>query len=217
MENVDSFLYNNPLGSISFDPNVHGLPPKDNQRLVKEYESKLDKFINSKWVPEMHRQNLDNDDLVNGSNHATMKSEDIVEPEHAEPLMGRVLDGHKGGTEEVEPFEGHIRHLSEDVVVETFPLRPVSSMVYDVDVKPSEKELLDGDLEVEANIISNAAVDTVENNALSSKHLDSNNSSSSLQHATFEETTADKYKLEMQPGDTVQKQTADATSNEINM
>ncbi|XP_076946821.1 uncharacterized protein LOC143618509 isoform X2 [Bidens hawaiensis] len=218
MENLNSFLDNNPMGSISFDPNVHGLPPKDNQTLVKEYESKRDKFINSKWVPEMHRQNLDNDDLINGINHATMKkSEDIVEPEHTEPLMGRVLDGHKGETEEVEPFEGHIRHLSEDVVVETFPLRPVSSMVYNVDVKTSEKELLDGDLEMEADNNSKAAVDTVENNALSSKHLDSNNSSSSLQHATFEETTTDKYKLEMQPGDTVQKQTADATSNEINM
>lgn len=164
MENLDGFLDNNPLGSISFDPNVHGLPPKDNQTLVKEYESKREKFINSKWVPEMHRQNLDNDDLVNGSSHSTMKSEDVVEPEHTEPLMGRVLDGRKDETEEVESREGQTRHLSEDVVVETFPLRPVSSMVYNVDVKTSEKELLDGDLEVEADINSNAAVDTVESN-----------------------------------------------------
>ncbi|KAJ0657613.1 hypothetical protein HanLR1_Chr14g0548721 [Helianthus annuus] len=228
MENLDSFLENNPLGSISFDPNVHGLPPKDTKTLVNEYESRRLKVLNSKWVSETHRQSLDNDDLINGSSQASVNKEEFVEPKH----MPNAYEGHEDETKEVEPCEGQIRHLSEGVVVETFPLRPVSSVVYNVDEKTHEKEVLDGDVELETDNDSNVVVDTNlgeelstplqestdENIASSSKYLDNNESSSSLQHSTFKETTADKNKSEMQPkSDTVQKQTADATFNGVNM
>ncbi|KAJ0704882.1 hypothetical protein HanPI659440_Chr14g0567421 [Helianthus annuus] len=230
MENLDSFLENNPLGSISFDPNVHGSPPKDTKTLVNEYESRRLKVLNSKWVSETHRQNLDNDDLINGSSHASVNKEELVEPKH----MPNAYEGHEDETKEVEPCEGQICHLSEDVAVETFPLRPVSSVVYNVDEKTNEKEVLNGDLDLklETDNDSNVVVDTNlgdelstplqestdENIVSSSKYLDSNESSSSFQHSTFKETTADKNKSEMQPkSDTVQKQTADATFNGVNI
>lgn len=160
MDKLDSFLEDSPLGSLSFDPNVHGLPPKDNQTLVNEYESRREKVLNSKLMSEMHRQNLSKDDIINGSSHATMENEEFVEPKHTELLKGQVLEGHIDELEEVEPPENQIHHVSEDVVVETFPLRPVSSMVYKVDVKTSEKEVSDDDLELETGNSSNAAVHT---------------------------------------------------------
>ncbi|MFS8012368.1 hypothetical protein Hanom_Chr14g01319961 [Helianthus anomalus] len=213
MENLDSFLENNPLGSISFDPNVHGLPPKDTKTLVNEYESRRLKVLNSKWVSETRRQNLDNDDdLINGSSHASVNKEEFVEPKH----MPNAYEGHEDETKEVEPCEGQKRHLSEDVVVETFPLRPVSTVVYNVDEKTNEKEVSDGDLGEELSTPLQESTD--ENIASSSKYLDNNESSSSLQHSTFKETTADKNKSEMQPkSDTVQKQTTDATFNGVNI
>ncbi|KAI7749837.1 hypothetical protein M8C21_027502 [Ambrosia artemisiifolia] len=227
MENLDTFLENNPLGSISFDPNVHGLLPKDTKTLVNEYETRRAKVLNSKWVSQMHSHNLDNDDLINGSSHTTMENEEFVEPKH----MPNACEGDNDETKEVIPSEGYIHHLSEDVVVETFPLRPVSSMVHNADEKTNEKEVLDSNLELETDNHSNALVDTNlggksssplqgstdENIASSSEYLDSNDSSSSLQHSTFEETTADKNKSEMQPSGTVQKQTADETLNGINI
>ncbi|KAK9061310.1 hypothetical protein SSX86_018490 [Deinandra increscens subsp. villosa] len=223
MENLDSFLENNPLGSISCDPNIHGLPSKDNHTtLVNEYESRRQKVLNSKWMSEMHGQNPGKADLINGSSHATMENEEFADPEHMELLKGQVLEGHNAEILEVEPCEGQIRHLSEDVVTETFPLRPVSSMIDNIDEETNEKEGLDAGLEVETGNNTNATVDTKldllqgsidENITSSSQYLDSNNSNSSLQHVTFEETTTSKNESELQPSGTVQKQTADATLN----
>lgn len=105
------------MGTISFDPNVHGLAPKDNQTLLNEYEFRREKALNSKKISELHRQSLDKDDIVNGSKNTGMENEEI-------------------------------RHLSEDIVVETFPLRPVSSMVYNVDEKTSDEEVSDCDFKL---------------------------------------------------------------------
>ncbi|CAH1438085.1 unnamed protein product [Lactuca virosa] len=152
MENLDSFLENYSSGSISFDP-------KDKQTLLKEYELRREKVLSSRRISELQRRNLDNDDIIiNGSTHTTMKNEEfedpgynngaldseVEEPVHTELLMEQAMKGHKDETEEVEVHQGQIRHFSEDVVVETFPLRPVSSMVYNIDEKTSEKEVLDG-------------------------------------------------------------------------
>ncbi|XP_023773113.1 uncharacterized protein LOC111921761 [Lactuca sativa] len=152
MENLDSFLENYQLGSISFDP-------KDNQTLLKEYELRREKVLSSRKISELQRWNLDDDDImINGSIHTKMKNEEfedpgynngsldsgVEEPVHTELLMEQAMEGQKDETEEVEVHQGQIRHLSEDVVVETFPLRPVSSMVYNIDEKTSEKEVLDG-------------------------------------------------------------------------
>ncbi|KAL8193144.1 hypothetical protein R6Q57_027048 [Mikania cordata] len=230
MEKLDSFLENNPLGSISFDPNVHGLPSKD-QTLYNEYESRREKVINSKWISEMQGRDLDKDDLVNGSSHKTLENEKFIEPEHLESLKGRILDGHKDERIEQKPCEGQTHYSSEDVVVETFPLRPVFSMVQNVDEKTNEKEVLDGDLESKTGDNSNAFVDskldeelstplqksTDENIASSSQYTGSvYNSNSSLQHPTFEETITDKNESEMQPSGIDQKQTIDATLNRTN-
>ncbi|CAI9273126.1 unnamed protein product [Lactuca saligna] len=146
MENLDSFLENNQLGSISFDP-------KDNQTLLKEYELRREKVLSSRKISELQRWNLDDDIIVNGSTHTTMKNEEfedprynngnldseVEEPVHSELVMEQATKGQKDETEEVK-----VHHLSEDVVVETFPLRPVSSMVYNIDEKTSEEEVVGG-------------------------------------------------------------------------
>ncbi|KAL8247545.1 hypothetical protein R6Q59_008761 [Mikania micrantha] len=230
MEKLDSFLENNPLGSISFDPNVHGLPSNDHQTLFNEYESRREKVVNSKWISEMQGRDLDKDDLVDGSSHKTLENEIFIQPEHLESLKGRILDGHKDERIEQKPCEGQTHYSSEDVVVETFPLRPVFSMVQNVDEKTNEKEVLDGDLESKTGDNSNAIMDskldeelstplqksTDENIASSSQYLGSDNSNSSLQHSIFEETTTNKIESEMQPSGTDQKQKVDATLNRTN-
>nr|GEX98340.1 phosphoglucan phosphatase DSP4, amyloplastic [Tanacetum cinerariifolium] len=83
MEKLDSFLENYPLGSISFDPNVHGLPPKDNQTLLNEYEIRRQKILNAKKISELHRLNLEND-IINGSTHTALESEEIIDAEISE-------------------------------------------------------------------------------------------------------------------------------------
>ncbi|KVI09672.1 uncharacterized protein LOC112511853 isoform X2 [Cynara cardunculus var. scolymus] len=174
MENLDSFLENYPLGSISFDPNIHVLPPKNNQTLLNEYEFRREKVLNSRRISELHRGSVDNDNIINGSNttvkneefeeprhivsnipeavvvetsDATLSSEEFKEPKHTELLMEQALEVQKDEIK-VEGYEAQIRPLAEDVVVETFPLRPVSSTVYNPDEDISEKEVLDGDLEM---------------------------------------------------------------------
>lgn len=175
MESLDSFLENYPLGSLSFDPNIHVLPPKNNQTLLNEYELRREKVLNSRRISELHRGSHDDDTLNNGSNttvkneefedprykaskrpeavvvetsEATLSSEEFEEPKHTELLMEQALEGRKDEIKEVEGYEAQIRPLAEDVVVETFPLRPVSSTFYNHDEKISEKQVLDGDLEL---------------------------------------------------------------------
>lgn len=299
MENLDSFLRNHPLGSISFDPNVHGLPPKDNQTLLNEYEIRREKVLNSRRISE---RNLDNDDIINVKDEEEFKDpryRDIlvkkveegltgvgetinaetswisgndvvntidlpvtneiaeeqiqhiespiescnkepinegleVEPKaseelkHTELLMEQDLEGRKDEVKKVEL----LHHLSEDLMVETFPLRPVSSMV-DVE-KTSEKEILNVDLGLEtgksndANLEEELAIRLQDENivledkalgtptGISSQQFLSNNSSSYLQHSTFGVTTANKNKSDIQLNDTTQKQTVEATLKRVN-
>ncbi|GJS83585.1 phosphoglucan phosphatase DSP4, amyloplastic [Tanacetum coccineum] len=252
MEKLDSFLENYPLGSISFDPNVHGLPPKDNQTLLNEYEIRRQKILNAKKISELHRLNLENDN-INGSTHTALKSKEIIdaeiseisendvvgttdaavvnktqeeqvqiespvemgnkeernngselEPEaikHTELPLEEDMEGQKDEIKEVETQQDQIRHFSENVVVETFPLRPVSSEFEDVDYKISEKEVLDGKFE--------------NTTPAEHKHPDSNKTSNFYQQSTFGERTVNKNKSDIKLSGTAQKQTVDTTLNRI--
>ncbi|PWA50246.1 hypothetical protein CTI12_AA475370 [Artemisia annua] len=193
MEKLDSFLENYPLGSISFDPNVHGLPPKDKQTLLNEYEIRRQKILNAKKITELHRLNLEND-IINGSTHKVLENKQIIDAEisersvddvvdttdtavmndvyedqvqiessiergnkeekhkglelesevskHTELLLEEDMEGQKDQIKEVETHQGEIRPLSENIVVETFPLRPVTSEIDDIDYKISLKEVV---------------------------------------------------------------------------
>lgn len=213
MENLDSFLENYPLGSISFDPNVHGLPPKDNQTLLNEYELRRANVLNAKRVSKLHRQNLDDDIIINGDTNATANVEEFEEPEHKELVTEHGLEGQKHEVNEVEAYQGRILPLSENVVVETFPLRPLSNMVYNEVIDIKLKEDLVTPL-LESNTITNVKFENTlhaEDKAsstpsdISSQHLDSNNSSSSLQQTNFEAVTANKKKSEFLPSNTAKR------------
>ncbi|KAI3729565.1 hypothetical protein L6452_18226 [Arctium lappa] len=192
--------------------------------------------------------------------------------------MEQAFEGRKDEIKEVEGYEAQIRPLAEDVVVETFPLRPVSSTFYNHDEKTSEKEVLDGDLELKTGndegfvrdeilmfdnstevvdtklveefplpeskpisilrthnqetspdentvldvnitgVTSPAEKDKASSipNGIRSQNLDDNNSSS-LQQLTYEETTANKNKSDIQPSGSAQNQTDNATLNRINL
>lgn len=155
IENLDSFLETHPLGSISFDPNSH---PKDNQTLVNEYELRREKVLNSRQISELQKRSLhdvdddDDDIIISGNTHTTVENEESEDPIYDHATLNSEVEEPKmeGQKEEIEVElnQAQIRSLIEDVVVETFPLRPVSRMVYDVDEKTSEKEVLDGDTEL---------------------------------------------------------------------
>ncbi|PWA78968.1 hypothetical protein CTI12_AA210330 [Artemisia annua] len=251
MEKLDSFLENYPLGSISFDPNVHGLPPKDKQTLLNEYEIRRQKILNAKMISELHRLNLEND-IVNGSTHTALENKQIIDAEisersvdvvdttdaavmndvyedqlqivssiergnkeekheglelesevskHAELLLEEDMEGQKDEIKEAETQQDQMHHFSDNVVVETFPLRPVSSEIDDVDDKTSEEELLH--------------VKSEKTTTAKHKHLDSNKISNSIQQSTFGERTAIKNKSDIKPSGTAEKQTVDATLNRI--
>ncbi|XP_071734614.1 uncharacterized protein [Rutidosis leptorrhynchoides] len=202
MENLDSFLENFPLGSISFDPNIHGVPPKDNKTLLNEYELRRAKVLNTKRVSELHRRKFDDGIIINSSTNATENNEVFEEPEHAEFVMEQGVEGHEHEVNEVDVYQGHIRPLSKNVVVETFPLRPVSSMIFDEVVNTKSEELATPQTESKTIMdveFENKALSTPSD--ISSKH----NSSSSLQQPSFEALTANKKKSGLQPTDTAKR------------
>nr|XP_043634110.1 uncharacterized protein LOC122605267 [Erigeron canadensis] len=159
MENLDSFLENYPLGSIAYDPNVHGLPPQDKQKLLDEYEFRREKILNTKRIVELHKRNLDIDIIINASARAIV-NDDEVEPEHTELLMEQGLKGQKHEIKEVVTYQDQIRPISENVVVETFPLRPVSSAVDYIDEKTNDREVLKGNLELASGNDTTTLVDS---------------------------------------------------------
>ncbi|KAL4576791.1 hypothetical protein LXL04_012890 [Taraxacum kok-saghyz] len=132
METLDSFLENYTLGSISFNPN-NNIHQKDNQTLLDEYEFRLQKALNSRKISELHKRRL------NGSTHNSMENEIFKDLRYDQGSLDNEVEEHKS--------ERNTKGEKDDLVVETFPLRHVSS-IYDVDEITNEKQVCNGDFEL---------------------------------------------------------------------
>ncbi|XVF75656.1 hypothetical protein PTKIN_Ptkin13bG0204500 [Pterospermum kingtungense] len=173
--NNDQFLEQNPLGSISTAPKTH-LPIQSNGSsffpshpedasdesvhvtagltMVSEHED-----FESEQIVNVHVV-----DVTNGTDKAGHLESHVIEP----------LESDKTG-KELAVATSKVTQLTTDIVVETFPLRPVAKPTDSIDGRSSEARKLNEDLDQTENVKVNACLENG-----SSKHNDMNSSGVSI-------------------------------------
>ncbi|KAL3838250.1 hypothetical protein ACJIZ3_022841 [Penstemon smallii] len=95
-------------------------------------QAKSNEFENEKIVdgPKIH--SLIDEKYVNGNDSRGDKTNEFGQQIHVESLVMESLDREKDGPKEADALQAVISNMNSNVVVETFPLRPVSTTIHEI-------------------------------------------------------------------------------------
>lgn len=156
--NIGSFLERGALESSFVDPQIDVGSIDENEIVVSHYQSTNEEQVfDARHISKSDQGRLVNGTIVNGGANAVAEIEESKELIYGESLLERGVDGDKAEAKEIEGDQA-TSQIGEGLLVETFPLRPVPHMDYDLDAKLNKPVILVGalkeqdteDLEVEA-------------------------------------------------------------------
>ncbi|EYU39689.1 hypothetical protein MIMGU_mgv1a007853mg [Erythranthe guttata] len=154
------FLEQHPLGSISIEPQIdlsasdiihmatHTMP-NSYQITSEEYISKSSVQYNGSYNMEVNDEEIIKEvgqDVVTNVDHQE-NSDVILQIYRESEVAVEILDREKYGAEELETSQAIDSHVKSDVVVETFPLRPVLQTILTMDEKSGNLHETAGTLE----------------------------------------------------------------------
>ncbi|XVF23462.1 hypothetical protein REPUB_Repub13aG0040900 [Reevesia pubescens] len=151
-QNTDQFLEQNPLGSISTAPetllpiqsNGSSFVPSHHEDASNESVVVTDGLSMGSEYKKFEREQIINGNLVDVTNGTDKEA--IVELHVIEPLVSE-----KSGKEPAATTS-KVTHITADIVVETFPLRPVAKPTDSIDGRSSEVRKLNENLEVNVSL-----------------------------------------------------------------
>ncbi|XWS56356.1 hypothetical protein CRYUN_Cryun09bG0079100 [Craigia yunnanensis] len=158
-QNTDQFLEQNPLGSISTAPETL-LPIQSNGSsfVPSHHEDASDESVSFTGGLSMgyeykkfdSKQIINGNlvDVTNGTNKAAIVELQVIEP----------LESDKSG-KDLAATTSKVTHITEDIVVETFPLRPVAKPTDSIDGRSSEVRKLNENLDQTENAKVNVSLE----------------------------------------------------------
>ncbi|XP_022765504.1 uncharacterized protein LOC111310371 isoform X2 [Durio zibethinus] len=161
-QNIDQLLEQNPLGSISTAPETlfpiqsNGSPFVPSHHETDESVSVTDGLSMGSEYKKFDSEQIINGNLVDVTN-GTDKA-DIVELQVIEPL-----ESDKSG-KELAATTSKVTQITAEIVVETFPLRPVAKTTDIIDGRSSEVRKLDENLDKTENVKVNLSLENGSSN-----------------------------------------------------
>ncbi|XP_021296183.1 uncharacterized protein LOC110425596 [Herrania umbratica] len=137
-QNIDQFLEQNPLGSISAAPKTSlAIPSNGSPFIPSHHEDANDGSVSVSDDHSMGSEykKFDSEQIINGNFVDVTNGTDkvaIVDLQVTEPL-----ESDKSG-KELAAATSKVTQITADVVVETFPLRPVAKLIDSIDGRSSE-------------------------------------------------------------------------------
>ncbi|XVE75481.1 hypothetical protein DITRI_Ditri12bG0097300 [Diplodiscus trichospermus] len=158
-QNTDKFLEQNPLGSISAVPktllpiqsNGSSFVPSHHEDLSDESISVTDGLSMGFEYKEFDsEQPVDGNlgDVSNGTDKAAIVELQVIEPQESD----------KSG-KELEATTSKVTQITADIVVETFPLRPIAEPTESIDGRYSEVRKLHENLDQKENVMVNVSLE----------------------------------------------------------
>ncbi|XWS75244.1 hypothetical protein CRYUN_Cryun01aG0068900 [Craigia yunnanensis] len=163
-QNTDQFLEQNPLGSISTAPQTllpiqsNGSPfiPSHHEEASDGSVSVFDGLSVGSEYKKFESEQIINRNLVdvtNGTDKAAIAELQVIEP----------LESDKSG-KELAATTSKVTQITADIVVETFPLRPVAKPTNSIDGRSSEVRKLNENLDQAENIKVNVSLENGSSN-----------------------------------------------------
>ncbi|XP_059628391.1 uncharacterized protein LOC132271127 [Cornus florida] len=148
-QNTDNFLEQYPLGTISTEFQARLSSSNEMHILPFHHQSASENLVvnSSAQSRGPGHQRFDDGKVINGSSQAIEKDENNDETVFIESQDRKSLDIEGNVVEELEASKAKITRIATDVVVETFPLEPVSKITCDLYGQSSELKELNETLE----------------------------------------------------------------------
>ncbi|KAL0317279.1 UNVERIFIED_CONTAM: hypothetical protein Sangu_2142200 [Sesamum angustifolium] len=127
MEEVSNFREQSPQPKIDEFENekiVNGVEVSEENL---HSDKPLIKNVDGPWS-----QRIGNEQYHNEHEQTVDKTKEFGQRIHKESVVMEILDGEKYGAQDVEASHVVKSHMNSDVVVETFPLRPVPKTIHDI-------------------------------------------------------------------------------------
>lgn len=150
-QNADSFFEQYPLGSISMESHIHVVSSNEPHIITTFTSSNHQQNTNEVQVLDSGGQyevsehwKLDDGIIINGSTHAADRKQEFSESVQSEPPVIKVPDGEENMENEIVTCEARIPQITTDVMVETFPLRPVNDTIFALDGDSGKSRVIAG-------------------------------------------------------------------------
>ncbi|KAL0303479.1 UNVERIFIED_CONTAM: hypothetical protein Sradi_6216000 [Sesamum radiatum] len=162
MEEVSNFMEQLPKPKIDKFENekiVNGVKVSEenshsDELLIKNVDCQHDNdsaLLSSQEVNGPGSQRIGNEQYHNEHEHTVDKTQEFGQRIFKESAVMEILDGEKYGNQDVEASHAVKSHMNSDVVVETFPLRPVPRTIHDINGE-------DGNLHKSAGTIADTVI-----------------------------------------------------------